>query len=117
MICLKAYRVLKSANGKESIYVLNRCVTKWKNDFCDIDIFDPSAWKNYLANTFRLKDGKKLPNKSVDGDPIRYYVYVFGASKMMKEYFSLNGRGNIISLFPSNPNKGKLGLLKHGMIR
>ena len=127
MIYLIAYKVLISPSGRKTNVLIkfkdDIKKIKWSNNFDEFNIFSPLAWRDYLANKYRLPDGKKLPNKTKDGDRIVYYVYVYGSSKLMQEYFNKKGgRGNqggsYLPLFPGMDKGGnKRDVIRYGWIR
>ena len=124
MIYLKAYAVLFSQNRKIKLKHIDlKRRFFWPNNFFDeINIFEPEQWKWYLAEKYKMPNGRKLPSKTIDGDPIVYEVYMWGTSKMAQEYFNKKtgpgGSGGRIYLFPGYHKEGpRKSTAKYGWIR
>jgi len=105
MIYLHVYRLMKSPSGKVRMHrVKLKEVIKWPNDFTGINIFSPIAWREYLANVYMLPNGRRLPDKSEDGDDLIYVVKAVGTSRLMQEHFDMKtgwgGKAAQVYLFP-----------------
>lgn len=121
MIYLIAYKIIKSANGKETKFRVPKFRLQWVNEFNEFNIFEPIEWRKYLANTYRLENGSRLPDINEDGDRLCYEVYVAGLSKAMQDYFNVkSGPGGVgkMYLFPGYNSEGDRRLAEqNGFLR
>lgn len=131
-IFLKAYKVITTEKKSHLVFLNlkkfyineNRSFYdefQWKNDFVGINIYDPKAWRKYLAE-YIMPNGKNLPTNTEDGFSIVYEVIVIGTSKPMQEYFGIKtgpgNQGGRICLFPGyDEQHNKRPLEKYGWLR
>lgn len=109
MIKLVAFRILKKPIGNyKKLYIQMAERVTWKNDFNEFNIFSPTAWRNYLANDFRLSTGKRLPDKTPDGDYIGYAVFMSGMSKEAITFFNQTGGVNLFPGYEEGKKKRKV---------
>ena len=102
VIVIRQARVVRGMKGK--LYLTQgKLVTTFRNDHnFGFDITNPDNWKKFLQRYRNPKTGKYLPRYSKHGDPIAYYVYVFGVNTWLNDILS-KGSGfhnNYYALFP-----------------
>lgn len=79
-------RIVKGVTGKHYVTQM-KLVTRFENDYYfGFDITNPDNWKKFLRK-YRTPEGKLLPRKTKEGDPIAYYVFMVGVPKFFREVF------------------------------
>jgi len=74
-------------------------LTQFRNEYdFGFDIMKPENWRKFLAEYVDESTGKRLPRMSQYGDPVVYYVYLFGSSRWIRSSYSDNRP--FINLFP-----------------
>lgn len=104
MIILYAYLTYKGG-----LVIPHKVVEKWPNEYSfGFQINNPDNWRNFLEK--KRFQGKRLPRKDNNGNPIVYRVATWGGLKGM-------GQGQILSLFPGKLPDGKTRLVDRGRLR
>lgn len=77
-------RVVYGKTGRAHITEV-KLVAKFPNDYhFNFNIANPDNWKKFLRN-FRTRDGKLLPRRTKEGDPVAYYVFMLGVPTYMRD--------------------------------
>lgn len=77
-------RVVYGKTGRAHITEV-KLVERFENDYhFNFDITNPENWRKFLRK-YRTKNGKLLPRKTKEGDPVAYYVHMTGIPKYMRD--------------------------------
>lgn len=106
VICLTAYKVLKTGRGAKLIHAMLVPEFKYPHKFdFGFDISDYNKTQKFLSE-WRFPDGKLLPTLSKDGFALRYRMYRMG------------GYPAYVNLYPGYDEHGvKRAVWQHGVLK